>query len=54
MTTCTICETQLTIKANAILNEIITCDECGTDLEIVNLNPPQVREGPQEEEDWGE
>jgi alpha-aminoadipate carrier protein LysW len=54
MTICTVCETQLTINANAILNEIITCNECGADLEIVSLNPPQVREAPKEEEDWGE
>lgn len=54
MTTCNVCETQLTIKPNAILNEIITCDECGTDLEIISLNPPQVKKAPQEEEDWGE
>jgi len=54
MTKCIVCETNLTLGESPFLNEIITCGECGSDLEVINLNPLQVREAPREEEDWGE
>jgi len=54
MVKCIICETNLTIKEDALPNEIITCDECGSDLEIISLNPLIIKEAPHEEEDWGE
>ena len=32
--------------------EIITCDDCGSELEVTGKD--SVQEAPQEEEDWGE
>ena len=31
-----------------------SCPDCGSDLEVVALDPPAVAEAPAEEEDWGE
>ena len=34
--------------------EIVECAECGTELEVVGVNPVQLGLAPEEEEDWGE
>ena len=34
--------------------ELITCPECGTEMEVISLNPPSLEPAPPEEEDWGE
>ena len=39
---------------NAIEGELISCPECGTELEVISLNPPTLQAAPSEEEDWGE
>jgi alpha-aminoadipate carrier protein LysW len=38
----------------ALKGEILTCAECGAELELVDVNPPALALAPQEEEDWGE
>jgi alpha-aminoadipate carrier protein LysW len=35
-------------------NELISCSDCGVELEIISLNPPEVAMAPEVEEDWGE
>jgi alpha-aminoadipate carrier protein LysW len=32
----------------------VECLDCGTELEVVDINPFKVQEAPQAEEDWGE
>jgi len=54
MVECIVCGTNLDIKEGTRLNEIIICEECGSELEVISLSPLQVKEAPQEEEDWGE
>ena len=51
---CPVCSAQITLADDAVEGELITCPECGTELEIISLDPPAVAEAPQEEEDWGE
>jgi alpha-aminoadipate carrier protein LysW len=34
--------------------EIISCPECGVELEVVGLAPLQLDLAPQDEEDWNE
>ncbi|MEW6654314.1 MAG: lysine biosynthesis protein LysW [Bacteroidota bacterium] len=53
-TECPVCGAQIQLASDAIQGELIECSECGTELEVVSSNPPQVKEAPQEEEDWGE
>jgi alpha-aminoadipate/glutamate carrier protein LysW len=53
-TTCPECEAEITLAANAEVNEIIVCPDCGVDLEVISLNPAKLELAPMEEEDWGE
>lgn len=40
---CPECDNPLTIDADAVdEGETVTCDECGTDLEVVSLDPLEV------------
>lgn len=34
--------------------EILSCPECGVELEVLEVNPVKVGLAPEEEEDWGE
>ena len=52
--TCVVCEAEITLPSGAVVGELLVCPDCGTELEIVSLDPPAVEEAPQVEEDWGE
>jgi alpha-aminoadipate/glutamate carrier protein LysW len=54
MMTCPECQTELTIPESPAENEIIECDDCRAELEVVALEPVQVALAPEVEEDWGE
>ena len=32
----------------------IQCPDCGLDLEVLSVQPPELAPAPEEEEDWGE
>jgi alpha-aminoadipate carrier protein LysW len=49
-----VCEAEVPVPANALVHELVDCDDCATELEIASLSPPLLREAPLEEEDWGE
>ncbi len=51
---CPVCGADVEIREGTVENELITCPECGAELEVIGLDPPQLEEAPQEEEDWGE
>ncbi|MBZ0277182.1 MAG: lysine biosynthesis protein LysW [Anaerolineae bacterium] len=51
---CPECAADVTVPADAMANEILSCPECGTELEIISLNPLEVDYAPEVEEDWGE
>ncbi len=53
-TQCPICDAGIQLGEDTIVGELLECPECGTELEVVALNPVQLAEAPQEEEDWGE
>ncbi len=52
--TCPVCDAMIELDDNVELNELIVCPDCGSELEVVNLDPPELEEAPQEEEDWGQ
>jgi alpha-aminoadipate/glutamate carrier protein LysW len=54
MTECPVCGVGIEAKESMVQNELISCSECGTELEVTNLSPFELKEAPQEEEDWGE
>ncbi len=52
--TCPVCDAMIELDDNVELNELIVCPDCGSELEVINLDPPELEEAPQEEEDWGQ
>lgn len=52
--TCPECDADVAIPADAMENELISCPDCGSELEIISLNPVQLDLAPEVEEDWGE
>ncbi len=54
MPSCTECSAPLSPPTDAVEGEIVPCPECGTELEIVGLDPVALALAPEVEEDWGE
>ena len=51
---CPECDGEVTLSDDAVVGEIVTCPDCGADLEVMGLKPPVLKLAPEEEEDWGE
>jgi alpha-aminoadipate/glutamate carrier protein LysW len=54
MVECPVCGAAIQLGQDAVVGELMSCPECGVELEVTGLTPPAVAEAPQEEEDWGE
>ena len=54
MIECPICGAEMTMPGDTVAGELVTCAECGSDLEVTCVDPLTVVEAPQEEEDWGQ
>jgi alpha-aminoadipate carrier protein LysW len=54
MAECPVCGADIKPAKGTVVGELIECDDCGTELEVIKLNPFKVAEAPMEEEDWGE
>jgi alpha-aminoadipate carrier protein LysW len=52
MAECPICGADFKLAENTEKGEIITCHDCGSELEVIGKD--SVQEAPEEEEDWGE
>ena len=50
---CPVCEAKIELE-NVEEGEIVECEECSAELEVISLDPPTLGEAPEEEEDWGE
>ena len=53
-TDCPVCSAEITFEKDTVVGEIIECPDCGTELEVKNIDPPKVDEAPMGDEDWGE
>ncbi len=51
---CPVCDASVAISDDPVEGELIECEECGTELEILALSPITLGEAPEMEEDWGE
>jgi len=51
---CPVCSAEVKIADDAMAGEVIVCDDCGAELEIINLKPLDLAEAPTTEEDWGQ
>ena len=52
MAECPVCGAEFSLPTDAEQGEIITCEDCGSELEVTGED--RVQEAPLEEEDWGE
>ncbi len=41
-TICPVCSEDVYVEAESVQGDVISCDECGVDLEIVGLDPIQL------------
>ena len=51
---CVVCEGKFVVPDSVLVGEILTCPDCGSDLEVTSLDPLKVEEAPEIQEDWGE
>ncbi|MFN2591646.1 MAG: lysine biosynthesis protein LysW [Candidatus Dormibacteria bacterium] len=51
---CPECAAVVLLKDDVEKGEIVSCAECGADLEVVEVAPVQLAPAPPEDEDWGE
>jgi alpha-aminoadipate carrier protein LysW len=51
---CPECDAQVSAGADTEVGEVVTCGDCGVDLEVTGISPLAVAVAPPEEEDWGE
>ena len=54
MNTCTECEAQVEVPGDAVEGEIVACDTCSAELEVITLEPMELALAPEIAEDWGE
>ena len=54
MNECPVCGAEVTLGDDVVKGELIECDDCGTELEVVGLDPIKLEEAPESEEDWGQ
>jgi alpha-aminoadipate carrier protein LysW len=54
MTDCPECGAAVTLPGSVELGEIVDCDGCGSELEVVDDDPVTLEAAPELEEDWGE
>lgn len=54
MTECVECGAELSLPEDAEVGEIVDCTTCGSELEVVDVDPIIVETAPELEEDWGE
>ena len=51
---CPECDAQLTLPTDVIEGEIVPCQDCGAELEVISVAPLELALAPMVEEDWGE
>jgi len=51
---CPVCAARRNFPTDTMAGELVSCLECGTQLEVKELSPFQLTEAPLEGEDWGE
>ena len=54
MSNCPECGGVLKLSPDVIEYEILDCPTCGTELEVMSVDPIKIALAPEEEEDWGE
>ena len=51
---CPECEADVKLGADVEKGEIVSCADCGAELEVVDCGPVEWSSAPEEKESWGE
>lgn len=51
---CPTCGAKVDLPDGTEVGEILECSDCGAELEVRKLDPVELTEAPEEQEDWGE
>lgn len=51
---CPECDAEVILADGTVEGEILTCPDCGAELEVTSVNPPELALAPEVGEDWGE
>lgn len=51
---CVECGGLIALPPDVMLGEIVSCADCGAELEVVSTSPLELAPAPMEMEDWGE
>ncbi|MDX1432796.1 MAG: lysine biosynthesis protein LysW [Gammaproteobacteria bacterium] len=54
MSECPVCGGEVPSDADTVVGELLTCPDCGSELEVLGTDPLELGEAPETEEDWGE
>lgn len=54
MAECPECAAEVTLADDVVEGEIVICEACEVELEVMSLSPVVLEMAPEEEEDWGE
>ncbi|HZM77388.1 MAG TPA: hypothetical protein VFC19_16770 [Candidatus Limnocylindrales bacterium] len=54
MVSCPECEAQVMVPSPVHTHDILECDECRMELEVLSVSPMVLGLAPEVEEDWGE
>ena len=41
MAECPVCGAEVELAADAVVGELMECEECGSELEVLELEPPE-------------
>lgn len=52
--TCPECDADVHIDENTDKGDVVSCSDCGAELEVVGLDPVELDVAPEQEEDWDE
>ena len=52
--TCPVCDAAVKVADDVMEGELLTCADCGMELEVTSLSPLILVEAPEVQEDWGE
>lgn len=51
---CVECGASVRVSEDVMRGEILVCQDCGVELEVIELDPLMIDRAPMEMEDWGE
>lgn len=54
MSDCPVCGASVGINDETVVNELLDCGECTSELEVTSLEPVSFEPAPEMAEDWGE